>query len=320
MQLSDAVSLPVVPGSDVVGTVFACGNLRRVEEEFDISIGTRVAALTRSGGNARFVVVPASSLVTVPTSVRAADAACTVSAYMSAYQAIKLAIRKERNLVGSNILVIGGTGPIGQAMIEVAYAAGAAHVFATAPAKHHKYVKENLKAIPLPTDSRDWIDLVRGEMDAVFDISCKDVNASREACNETGDLVCIGMYGLLNEGSMGLFGAPLSAYWTKTKSGLFMSRTHVYESWESFTRDPETFKVSEQMCAFERANYSFDCTVGLIFCICIFYPFNVYRETWNIFSIDYERSKFSQTLPNDLLCAMLQMVISILKRERTLVL
>jgi hypothetical protein len=39
-----------------------------------------------------------------------------------------------------------------------------------------------------------------------------------------------------------VFGAPISAYWTKLK-GQLMSNTKCYEVWDSFTTNPEAYKV-----------------------------------------------------------------------------
>lgn len=57
----DPLRLPVIPGYDVVGTIASCGH---AVKEFEV--GDRVAALVRKGGNARYISVSASSLVSVP--------------------------------------------------------------------------------------------------------------------------------------------------------------------------------------------------------------------------------------------------------------
>lgn len=244
MELSGAVCLPATPGWDVVGTIISQGGL--VEKKYGFNLKDRVAALVRSGGNARYAVVPASSLVRVPTSVPAAQAACIVSPYMCAYQSMDLVSDSSHRMFGKQVFVIGGTGPIGQALVHFSIKAGASKVFVSAPMKHHKHVKSNLGAIPVPIESEQWLPLMKGKIDVVFDSICEDgsYSSSRAALKSNGRLVCVGVDGLLLQShSMGLFGAPLSARWAKTKSEYFMGNTQSYEIWESFNRDPEKFKV-----------------------------------------------------------------------------
>jgi NADPH:quinone reductase-like Zn-dependent oxidoreductase len=245
MEVSNPVSLPGTPGADIVGTIQDCGDFQRLENEYGLQQGTRVAALIRHGGNARYVVVPSSSLVKVPRSVKAADAACMVSPFMAAYQAMQLATGKAYfSLQGKKILVIGGAGPIGQAIIQMAHRARASLIFATAPLGCHKYVKKNLKSTPIPMESEEWLPLIRGKMDVVFDSACADgtYDTSRAALSDRGTLVCVGLYGYLERQQRGMFGAPLSAHWARIKSEHFMSNTVVSNLWKSFKHDPEKYK------------------------------------------------------------------------------
>mmetsp|Transcript_27 Transcript_27/g.56 ORF Transcript_27/g.56 Transcript_27/m.56 type:complete len:455 (+) Transcript_27:182-1546(+) len=245
MEFSDRVSLPGTPGADIVGTIQNCGDFQKLENEYGLQQGTRVAALIRHGGNSRYVVVPASSLVKVPRSVKAAEAACMVSPFMTAYQAMQLATGKTYfSLHGKKILVIGGAGPIGQAIIHMAHRARASLIFATAPLGCHSYVKKTLKATPIPLESEEWLPLIRGKIDVVFDSACSDgtYNTSRAVLSDRGTLVCVGLYGYLETQRMGFFGAPLSAHWAKVKSEHFMSNTLSYDIWKSFQKDPEKYK------------------------------------------------------------------------------
>jgi NADPH:quinone reductase-like Zn-dependent oxidoreductase len=241
------VSLPATPGFDVVGHIVAVGD--SVE---DFEVDDRVAALIRTGGNARYAVVPSGSLVHVPRSLSPADAASVVSTYMTAYQAFQKAtehFKEEDNaetknvLKGKKVLVTGGLGPIGQALIELSKKAGASKVVATAPEHRHTYLRMVLGVKPLPPLPQDWLPLVKGNMDVVFDGQCQDgFESPQRALNDNGVLMCVGMHGLLNSEGMGVFGAPMSAIWTSTKANWFMSQTKTYEVWSSFQNDPEKFK------------------------------------------------------------------------------
>ena len=61
-------SLPTTPGHDLVGNIVTCGTKVK-----DFKVGDRVAALVRTGGNARYMSVPESSLVKVPLTIDVAE-------------------------------------------------------------------------------------------------------------------------------------------------------------------------------------------------------------------------------------------------------
>ena len=237
--LVEPVCCPATPGMDVVGNIVAVGkNVTGFKE------GDRVAALMQTGGNARYTVVPAKSLVAVPRSLDNSEAVCMVSIYMTAYQSLRLVVGKERTLDGKHVLIIGALGPVGQALIQMAKRAGAHTVYATAPTNMHRYVRSVLGAKPLPMEPQAWLEVVKGKMDVVLDNVCQDgFESSRAALSDKGTLVCVGMSGLLNSESMGLLGAPLSARWAQTKASYFMSRTHSYDILTSFHNDPKKFKA-----------------------------------------------------------------------------
>lgn len=240
----DPVCLPATPGADVVGTIEEAGD----DVPVDWKIGTRVAALVRMGGNARYIVVPHKSLVHVPRSLPAADAVSAVSTYMTAYQSLKLTLDPEEKkgskpFSGKKILVVGGDSPVGQALIQLAFKAGATEVYATGPEALFKSLK-TLGAKPLGYESKEWLPRVKGQMDFVFDGVCQDeYDSSQLALQENGKLVTMGMVDKLKSEGPGLFGAPLGAFMTDAKAALFMSKTQTYDAWSSFQYDPETYKV-----------------------------------------------------------------------------
>jgi NADPH:quinone reductase-like Zn-dependent oxidoreductase len=242
----DPVSLPGTPGYDAVGIIQEIGSAVNADEW---KIGDRVAALIRTGGNARYAIIPSSSLVHVPKSIDASEAVCMVSTYMTAYQALKLTLDPEEKkgskpFDGKKVLVVGGTGPVGQALVQLALKAGASEVYATGPTSRHRYMKMIMGAKPLPYETEEWLPEVKGQMDLVFDGACQDgYESSHAALNEKGKLVTVGMYAMLHQEQPGLFGAPLSAFFMDAKSTLFMSQTQSYEVWSSFKKDPNTFKA-----------------------------------------------------------------------------
>ena len=238
--VTEPVELPATPGSDVVGNIVKVGlKVKRFK------VGDRVASLVRTGGNARYISVPVSNLVEVPRSCDAAEAACMVSTFMTAYQAIRMVTKDQFTLNGKRILITGGIEPVGQALIQLCSRAGADSIYATAPEHRHRYIKSVLGATPLPLEPKDWLPATKGAMDVVFDGSCHDgLDSPYASLKKDGILVCVGMSALLGQqgGNPGVLGAPISAYWTKLKGSL-LSNVQTYEVWERFQTNRDEFKV-----------------------------------------------------------------------------
>lgn len=109
----------------MVGTIHSLGD--GIKPDGILQIGDRVAALTQGGGNARFISIPASNVILLPPTATNENVICLVSNYMTAYQALKLAKMKKDGapLTNMNVLITGGSGPIGQALIDLATREGA---------------------------------------------------------------------------------------------------------------------------------------------------------------------------------------------------
>jgi NADPH:quinone reductase-like Zn-dependent oxidoreductase len=209
-NLLDPICLPQTPGYDIVGHVCACGS--KVDPAFED--GDRVAAIIRTGGNARFVSVPASSLVKIPRNIDSAEAVAMVSTFTTAYQTLKRITQKGPmfSLLGKRVLVLGGMDGVGQALIQMCMKARA-DIYAPCPRSCHPYMQNVLGAHPLPDDKDQWLSLVESQMDYVFDGVCEDgLESSQKALTAEGELVCYGHTAMLKEKEMGIFGAPLSAH------------------------------------------------------------------------------------------------------------
>ncbi|KAL7581542.1 hypothetical protein ACA910_022107 [Epithemia clementina (nom. ined.)] len=240
-EVTDPISLPVVPGQDFVGRLYARGNLAT-----DVPDGALVAGFVRTGGNARFISVPAHSLIQVPPKVGPEEAVCLLSVYATAYQCMKLV--SSNNLLfaleNKRVLIVGGMDSVGQALLDMCRTAKA-QVFVTAPDHRHALVKSTFGAHPLPEKTSEWSPMVEGEMDIVFDGVChKGSAASLKSLKEDGTLVCFGQASLLRQ-KMGLFGAPLTAHIERLQTK-FTRRTKVVDTWESYKNDPETYKRNIQ--------------------------------------------------------------------------
>ncbi|KUR73721.1 hypothetical protein AQZ52_01780 [Novosphingobium fuchskuhlense] len=108
--------LPFTPGYDLVGTVDALG-----AGVTGLTPGQMVADLTVVGGYAQYAVRRAATLVPVPEGIDPAEAVCLPLAYMTAYQMLARAAGIE---AGATILVIGASGSVGSALLDLARAMG----------------------------------------------------------------------------------------------------------------------------------------------------------------------------------------------------
>ena len=236
-SLLSPASLPVTPGIDCIGTISRVG-----DGVSDFAVGDRVAALVRTGGNARYISVPASSLVKIDKSLDSGDAVSMVSIYSTAYQCLK-AIASQGgpmySLQNKKVLVLGGMDGTGRALTQMCKKARA-EIYFCAPTHRHLYVKNIMGVNPLP--ETDWLPQVEGQLDFVFDGICDD--GSRAACRALkpdGELVRYGKSALLREKEMGLFGPPMAEHWNNLCNA-WSSRVHSVDVWDLFRSDPESFK------------------------------------------------------------------------------
>jgi NADPH:quinone reductase-like Zn-dependent oxidoreductase len=104
--------LPFTPGYDLVGVVEETGP--GVPTQLT---GQLVADLCVVGGYAQYAIRPARFLVPVPDGVDPAEAVCIPLAYLTAYQMLTRYCRLAR---GAIILVIGASGTVGTALLDLA--------------------------------------------------------------------------------------------------------------------------------------------------------------------------------------------------------
>jgi len=159
----DQPPFPFVPGYDVVGTVQAVG-----DGVAPGLLGTRAAALTKTGGWASHVVLEAADLVAVPEGLGAPEAETVVVNGITAWQMLH---RKAKVRRGQTILVHGANGGVGTTLVQLARAAGV-RVIGTASARHHDALRA-AGVTPVDYRTEDVAARVRqlapGGVDAVFD-------------------------------------------------------------------------------------------------------------------------------------------------------
>ncbi|UTP38275.1 zinc-binding dehydrogenase [Phenylobacterium sp. LH3H17] len=125
------IGLPIITGSDIAGEIVALGSGVN-----DWSIGDRVLVdpvlrggdrfgmigETRHGGRAEFVAAPARQLIAVPDGVDLEAAASLPLAYGTAY---RMLITQGGLAAGERVLVLGASGGVGAACVQLAKLFGA---------------------------------------------------------------------------------------------------------------------------------------------------------------------------------------------------
>jgi NADPH:quinone reductase-like Zn-dependent oxidoreductase len=104
--------LPFTPGYELVGVVEQTGPGVTEPRE-----GQAVADLCVIGGYAQYAIRPARFLVPVPDGVDLAKAACIPLAYLTAFQMLTRYRHLSR---GATILVVGASGTVGTALLDLA--------------------------------------------------------------------------------------------------------------------------------------------------------------------------------------------------------
>jgi NADPH:quinone reductase-like Zn-dependent oxidoreductase len=119
---------PFVPGYSILGVVDAIG-----EGVTSLSAGERVAALTTFDGHAEYIYLAAEKLVAVPAGLDPAEAVTLILNYLVAYQVLH---RVAKVKAGDKVLLIGASGGVGTALLQLGQAAGLKMYGMASPSKH----------------------------------------------------------------------------------------------------------------------------------------------------------------------------------------
>ncbi len=154
---------PFVPGYSVIGVVDAVG--RGVMEA---GIGDTVGVLTVVGGYTEYLYWRSDRLIPVPDTVDPVEAVPVILNYIVAYQTLH---RSARVKSGDIILIIGASGGIGTALLQLGRLANL-KMYGLASAGKHSILKE-YGAIPLDYKNDDFVKVIRRSeprgIDAVLD-------------------------------------------------------------------------------------------------------------------------------------------------------
>ena len=119
--------LPFVPGAEFAGTVTAVG-----EGVTHLRVGSKVAALSGTGGFGTHTLVNAALCMPLPAGFPAVDAAAFIMTYATSYHAL---IDRVALQAGETVLILGAAGGVGTAAIQIAKAAGARVIAAASSAE-----------------------------------------------------------------------------------------------------------------------------------------------------------------------------------------
>ena len=162
--------LPFVPGYAIIGVVDAVGRHKRPPDggEPRAAVGDRVAALTAYGGYAEYLFLGQAQLIPVPTALDPAEAVTLILNYLVAYQVLH---RSARVKAGDKVLIIGASGGIGTAFLQLGKLAGLRMYGIASKAKHH--ILTEYGATPIDYHTQDFVKVIRQAepdgLDAVFD-------------------------------------------------------------------------------------------------------------------------------------------------------
>lgn len=158
-----APKIPFVPGYVILGNVDAIG-----DSVTNVSLGDRVAALTGHGGYAEYIFLGKEHLVRVPTTLDPADTVTLILNYVSAYQMLHRIAKVE---AGNKVLLIGASGGVGTALLQLGKLAGLT-MYGTASRSKHNVLTE-LGATPIDYHTQDFVEVIHQAephgLDFVFD-------------------------------------------------------------------------------------------------------------------------------------------------------
>ncbi len=183
--------VPFKPGYAVIGIVDAIG-----KEVNGFSVGDRVAALIAYGGYAEYVYWKAEELIPVPNTLDLAKAIPLILNYLVAYQTLH---RWAHVKAGDTVLIIGASGGIGTAFLQLGKLAGLKMYGIASKSKHH--ILAQYGATPIDYRTEDFVEVMREAepegLDAVFD-------------GMAGDYFARGYSLLRRDGTLVGYGNPLS--------------------------------------------------------------------------------------------------------------
>jgi NADPH:quinone reductase-like Zn-dependent oxidoreductase len=143
--------LPFVPGYAVIGDVASTG-----EGVSKAAVGDRVGVLTVTGGYAEYLYWRSDRLIPVPAGLDPAESVTLILNYLVAYQTMH---RLAKIKAGEKALIIGASGGIGTALLQLGQLAGL-KMYAMASRSKHPILVE-YGATPIEYQTQDFVQVIR---------------------------------------------------------------------------------------------------------------------------------------------------------------
>jgi NADPH:quinone reductase-like Zn-dependent oxidoreductase len=154
--------LPMQPGRDAAGIVEAVGAAVKAFKPGDRVVGlvhpvspsgqSLYPGHTTFGGNAQFVARPESQWLPLPARVEPAEAAAAMWSYATSH---RILLDRLQSRLGDTIFVVGGSGGMGSAILDLARAMGVRVIAVTRSARKVDFLKQlgASEAIVLPCEA-----------------------------------------------------------------------------------------------------------------------------------------------------------------------
>lgn len=160
--------LPYIPGKGPAGVVRAVG-----AKTSGFAVGDRVLGMCEPGGGyAELIAVPATQCYRVPDAMPFAEAAAMALIYDTAWFSLR---ERGRYQPGETVLVLGGSGGVGLAAIQLAKALGARVLAGVANPAKYDLAREAGADTIIELDRPDLQDSLRQQVHAVTDGHGADV-------------------------------------------------------------------------------------------------------------------------------------------------
>jgi NADPH:quinone reductase-like Zn-dependent oxidoreductase len=157
------IKTPFVPGYAIIGEVDEAGAAIT-----SVKVGDLVAVMTVYGGYTEYYYSKENQLIPVPANIDPIEAAPLILNYIVAFQALH---RLARVTEGDKILIIGASGGIGTAFLQLGSLSGLKTYGLASKSKHSVLTEHG--AIPIDYHTQDYMQVIRNAepegLDAVFD-------------------------------------------------------------------------------------------------------------------------------------------------------
>ncbi|MFA6979637.1 MAG: medium chain dehydrogenase/reductase family protein [Ignavibacteriaceae bacterium] len=187
-------AFPFTPGYDIIGVIDMVG-----ADVTNIKPGNTVAALTKTGGYAQYILLTEDELVTVPDGIDPAEGVSLILNYITAYQML---FRTANIKEGEKILIHGAAGGVGTALLQLGKLKNL-KMYGTASSGKLQLVKE-LGGIPIDYKKENFENSLAQKhhtgIDVVFESTGELAQRSYKVLNAGGRLILFGISSMLNNG------------------------------------------------------------------------------------------------------------------------